>query len=67
MVDAAGGVWDWTSSPFDPLVENSEQLVIHGGGWTDPVSATRSAFRGRVRSNFRSPYVGLRPARSLAR
>jgi len=65
MGDAAGGVWDWTSSLFEPHVQASTTRVIRGGGWNNPVANARAADRFRDTPEYRSTNVGFRPARSV--
>ena len=65
MADAAGNVWDWTSSEFQPGRRSSPLYVFRGGGWASPVASSRTTLRYRGPASARVTYVGLRPARSL--
>lgn len=65
MQDAAGNVFDWTSSLFDARVRNSELRVIRGGSWGFAVDEARSAARDRSEPGHRKTVVGFRPARGL--
>jgi formylglycine-generating enzyme required for sulfatase activity len=63
MVDAAGGVWDWTDSWFD---SRAALRVIRGGSWLNAVGKLRCANRNRNDPGFRFPSIGFRPAKSVA-
>jgi len=65
MCDAAGNVWDWTSSLFEPHVTASTPRVFRGGCWDASVGYARAALRGRNSPEFRNAVVGFRPARSV--
>ena len=65
MGDAGGGVWDWTSSLWEPLREASATRVIRGGSWSNPVGFARAAGRFRGTPEFRNTDIGFRPARSV--
>lgn len=65
MEDAAGGVWDWTSSLFEPLREASTTRVIRGGSWNAPVGSALAALRNWNTPESWYPYVGFRPASSV--
>jgi formylglycine-generating enzyme required for sulfatase activity len=62
MGDAAGNVWDWTSSLFEPRVTASSTRVIRGGNWSSPVGFARAALRSRGSPEYRAPDIGFRPA-----
>jgi eukaryotic-like serine/threonine-protein kinase len=62
MGDAAGGVWDWTSSWFDP---GKTLRVLKGGAWSMAITTLRSAIRYRGVPRFRDANIGFRCARSL--
>lgn len=64
MVDAAGGVWEWTSSLLEPHVEASETRVFRGGGWYYPVEDARTTARRGYGPTNRSASVGFRPVSS---
>jgi len=65
MGDAAGSVWNWTSSLFDPGDPPSGTRVIRGGAWGNPVLYARSALRARNAPEYRNANLGFRPARSV--
>lgn len=65
MGDAAGNVWDWTSSPFEPHLAASKALVIRGGGWYSSIGFMRAGDRNSSAPDGRSSASGFRPARSL--
>jgi serine/threonine-protein kinase len=65
MQDAGGGVWDWTSSLWEPLREASTSRVIRGGSWVNPVGAARAALRNRNTPENRNTNFGFRPASSV--
>jgi serine/threonine-protein kinase len=62
MVDAAGGVWDWTDSWSD---SRAIARVVRGGSWTNGVTFLRCAMRHAREPGFRGTASGFRPARSL--
>jgi len=63
MGDAAGSVWDWTSSLFDPHATASEARVFRGGSWvSDTVVHARAAARHRSTPESRYGSLGFRPA-----
>ncbi|MCK6458529.1 MAG: SUMF1/EgtB/PvdO family nonheme iron enzyme [Planctomycetes bacterium] len=62
MGDAAGGVWDLTSSWFD---ERKASRVVRGGSWTGPTGYLRCAVRLPFLSRARGTNIGFRPARSF--
>ena len=62
MGDAAGNIWDWTSSLFEPHVTASETRVLRGGGWNLTVEHARAAYRHWSTPEYRSPAFGFRPA-----
>ena len=64
MLDAAGGVWDWTSTWYDGA---KTALVRKGGAWNGMAVLMRCANRGFDRPGQRSGAVGFRCARSLGR
>ena len=65
MQDAGGGVWDWTSSLWEPLREASSSRAIRGGSWLNPVGNARAANRSWNTPVNRNPYIGFRPASSV--
>jgi serine/threonine-protein kinase len=65
MGDAAGGVWNWTSSPFEPDAQDSATRVIRGGGWGNPVLYARAAQRARNAPEYRNANLGFRTVRSV--
>lgn len=60
MVDAAGGMWDWTDSWLD---ERKTLRVLRGGSWEVPPAALRCAYRAGVQPSGRNSSSGLRCAR----
>ena len=65
VVDAAGGSWDWTRSPYEPHASTVGMYVVRGGCWHSPVTSTRAALRDRYAPEHRSPHTGFRPAIEL--
>jgi len=63
VVDAAGNVWQWTSSYSD---SRAAMRVVHGGSWNNNVSALRCSYRFQREPDFRGSACGFRPARSYA-
>jgi serine/threonine-protein kinase len=63
MADAAGGVWDWTDSWYDP---HRLSRVLRGGSWNHPTRSLRSTLRARNEPGNRNADVGFRCARTLA-
>ena len=75
--DAAGNLWEWTSSPFagyqgfvaHPYPEYSElwydgdHRVARGGSWFTAPALLRASFRNFYRRNFRLGFLGIRCAR----
>jgi serine/threonine-protein kinase len=62
MEDAAGGMWDWTSSWED---ERHLFHMIRGGAWMTHIHYLRCAFNGPSLPGERFAAVGIRCARSL--
>ena len=62
MADAAGNSWDWTASWHDAT---RQARVLRGGGWLNPPSNLRCAFREAFAPMLRDSAGGLRCARSL--
>jgi formylglycine-generating enzyme required for sulfatase activity len=62
MLDASGGVWNWTSS-WDDAREIAK--VLRGGSWSSPVDELRCAIRISNPLDVRRPNIGFRCARSL--
>jgi serine/threonine-protein kinase len=65
MGDAAGNVWDWTDSLYEPERPDSTSRVFRGGGWVNPVQVAQTANRVRNAPEGRSAVIGFRPARSV--
>ncbi len=62
MGDAAGGVWDWTTSWLD----HREVLrVLRGGSWVNPPAGMRCAVRIGTQPSNRIADYGFRCARDL--
>ncbi|MBN1812113.1 MAG: formylglycine-generating enzyme family protein [Anaerolineae bacterium] len=57
VVDMAGNVWEWTSSPY-----RGERNVVRGGSWGNFRDRARVSFRGRYEHGTRRPYLGFRVA-----
>ena len=62
MGDAAGNVWDWTDSWFDP---RQDLRVVRGGSWNTPPANVRCAYRYGGRPSSRNTLDGFRCARGL--
>ncbi len=62
MADAAGGVWDWTDTPFD---NDETSMFVRGGAWNDAPEYLRCAYRYWMDVTSRGTLVGFRCARSL--
>ncbi len=62
MADAAGNSWDWTGSWRDGT---RQARVLRGGGWQNPPSDLRCAFREAIAPVLRDSAGGFRCARSL--
>ncbi|MEM8885936.1 MAG: SUMF1/EgtB/PvdO family nonheme iron enzyme, partial [Planctomycetota bacterium] len=62
MVDAVGGMWEWTSSFFD---ERRSLRTLRGGAWGSPPVAITATRRIGSQPAVRSPIYGFRPVRSL--
>ena len=65
MGDAAGGFWDWTSTPLGPQVGDSGPRVIRGGSWFDVIGYGQTFIPSRVEALKRTSIVSFRPVRSL--
>jgi len=77
----AGGVWDWTSSPFLPYPGfrafpydgyskdhmDGGHFVCRGGSWATALPILRSTFRNWYVPSYRQGFLGLRLARHLFR
>ncbi len=70
VLDAAGNVWEWTSSPYEfwddvklrlPILRKNSQTVVRGGSWDDYLEYLfRCAVRGWSRPDDRGIYLGFR-------
>ena len=74
VVDMAGNVWEWTSSPYRPYPgsayesssSSGERNVVRGGSWGNFRDKARVSFRGRYEYDTRRPYLGFRIACDVA-
>jgi formylglycine-generating enzyme required for sulfatase activity len=57
LLDCAGNVWEWTSTPYD-----DEEFIIRGGAWNFFAEDARTFIRERARRDHRSHCVGFRVA-----
>ena len=76
LYDMHGNVWEWTQDCWNPDYQgapatqaaweqgNCESRVNRGGSWFNVARMLRSAFRSRFSIELKSPYFGLRVARS---
>ncbi len=62
MMDAAGGVWEWTRSWADPA---RTLRVLKGGSWRSLPAEVRSAHRLALAPGVRSARIGFRCAYSF--
>ena len=65
MGDAAGNVYDWTSSLREPDIPGSKQRLFRGGSWGAPVDNARCGIYYGDLPDFRGGFLSFRPARSL--
>ncbi len=77
VLDLAGGVWEWTSTPFLPYPGfeaypydgystehmNGRHYVCRGGSWATAARILRSSFRNWYVPTYRQGFLGLRCAR----
>jgi ergothioneine biosynthesis protein EgtB len=77
LLDMAGGVWEWTSSPFLPYPGfeawpydgyskehmDGKHFVCKGGSWATSAPNLRCAFRNWYVPTYRQGFLGLRCAR----
>jgi iron(II)-dependent oxidoreductase len=75
--DMAGGVWEWTSTPFLPYPGfkaypydgyskdhmDGKHYVCKGGSWATSATILRSSFRNWYVPTYRQGFLGLRCAR----
>ena len=76
LYDMYGNVWEWTQDCWNPNYQgapetqvaweegNCEYRINRGGSWSNVARMLRSAFRSRFAATLKSPYFGLRVARS---
>jgi formylglycine-generating enzyme required for sulfatase activity len=60
ILDLAGNVWEWTSSPYDP-----QTRVVRGGSFYGNARYLRAAFRVNNRPDERSSLIGFRCVREV--
>jgi serine/threonine-protein kinase len=65
MADAAGGVWNWTASLYEPHIKASVLRSGLGGSWNNLVDAARAANRYGFLPGNRHAVLGFRLAKSL--
>jgi gamma-glutamyl hercynylcysteine S-oxide synthase len=79
ILDMAGGVWEWTSSPFLPYPGfeafpydgyskehmDGKHYVCRGGSWATSAPILRSSFRNWYVPTYRQGLIGLRCARDV--
>jgi iron(II)-dependent oxidoreductase len=77
LLDMAGGVWEWTASPFLPYPGfvafpydgyskehmDGNHFVCRGGSWATSGPILRCAFRNWYVPTYRQGFLGLRCAR----
>jgi len=77
VLDLAGGVWEWTSTPFLPYPGfeaypydgyskdhmDGNHFVCRGGSWATSATILRSSFRNWYVPTYRQGFLGLRCAR----
>jgi iron(II)-dependent oxidoreductase len=77
ILDMAGGVWEWTSTPFLPYPGfeaypydgyskdhmDGSHYVCRGGSWATAATILRSSFRNWYVPTYRQGFLGLRCAR----
>jgi len=59
VVDATGGMWEWTGSWFD---HRRASRVVRGGSWNNPTQYLRCAMRSSFRPASRFAVCGFRCA-----
>jgi iron(II)-dependent oxidoreductase len=76
VLDMAGGVWEWTASPFLPYLGfeaypydgyskehmDGNHYVCRGGSWATSAVILRSSFRNWYVPTYRQGFLGLRCA-----
>jgi iron(II)-dependent oxidoreductase len=76
LLDMAGGVWEWTASPFLPYPNfeawpydgysrehmDGRHFVCRGGSWATSAPNLRCAFRNWYVPTYRQGFLGLRCA-----
>ena len=64
VLDMAGNVQEWTSSPYTPLQEevvvDSEQYTTRGGSYNDTAFGARTSYRRPYPAGYFYPFLGFR-------
>jgi len=80
ILDMAGGVWEWTASPFLPYDGfnafpydgyskehmDGRHFVCRGGSWATAAPILRASFRNWYVPTYRQGFLGVRLARDVA-
>jgi formylglycine-generating enzyme required for sulfatase activity len=63
LFDMHGNVWNWCQDEYKPSM--TEKHIFRGGSYIDAAEDVRAASRLMTDPKTPSPYIGLRPARTL--